>query len=52
MKTVKRILLFILLLSVLIVIGCQEQQSSERRKVRIYSQRADALRIPTYSYRE
>ena len=55
MKTLKLVLLAVVLLLMGMFAGCQEgyakRSGEEYSKVRIYHQRADGLRIPSYSYR-
>lgn len=55
MKTLKVVLLTVVLLLVGMLAGCQEgyaqRSGKELTKVRIYHERADGLNIPSYSYR-
>jgi hypothetical protein len=50
MKLLKITLLVAALIFALTTLGCQAQARRDVIKRQIYSQRADGLRIPTYSY--
>jgi len=50
LKALKLVLLMVLLAFAGVIMGCQEGYARQSNRERIGHQRADGLRIPTYSY--